>query len=450
MGGNRRFYVDADWGNDKNSGQEEGKAWKTLERLQKIHFAPGDKIYLKRGCQWKGMFSPKGSGSEETPIILETYGTGKRPVIDGAGAYAAVYLNGVSHWMIRGIHAKNRADIRRVRQGICVMGKPIGITKHIWIEDCEISEVDGENRRELRFYESMYWNGGIYVSMPGRSSKENHLHDVVIYNNFIHDVRTSGIRVNQQEDFINDIHHTHVVIKGNRVERTGSDGIIVANCVSPLIDSNRCLDAGMLGNKEETKVIAGIWVCATSHALIQYNEVARTRLFDNDGTAFDTDWGTEGSTIFQYNYSHDNEGGFWLDCIGLNRNLKSERTILRYNISCNDGRCIIQGDTGIGADLYGNLLIHTEGNLSACDGKEGISHHFFGNIFDETTDVHMNWKKCSYWNNWYTSDPINKDRFNSLQIRKWAKEKYWEKWKNGKDWEFDETLKIMKQLAEEI
>ena len=79
-------------------------------------------------------------------------------------------------------------------------------------------------------------------------------------NNYIHDVRTSGIRVNQQEDFINDIHHTHVVVRGNRIERTGSDGVIVANCISPLIDSNVCFDAGALGTLEDTQLIAGIWV----------------------------------------------------------------------------------------------------------------------------------------------------------------------------------------------
>ena len=89
---------------------------------------------------------------------------------------------------------------------------------------------------------------------------------------------------NQQEDFINDIHHTHVVVRGNRIERTGSDGIIVANCISPLIDGNTCIDAGALGSLEDTRLIAGIWVCATSNALIQRNEVAGTSLFENDRT----------------------------------------------------------------------------------------------------------------------------------------------------------------------
>ena len=196
----------------------------------------------------------------------------------------------------------------------------------------------------------------MYVTFPGRTSAQDHLHDIIISNNYIHDVRTSGIRVNQQEDFINDIHHTHVVVRGNRIERTGSDGIIVANCISPLIDSNVCFDAGALGTLEDTQLIAGIWVCATRDALIQRNEVARTRMFEDDGTAFDTDWGTAGTTVFQYNYSHDNEGGFWLDCMKLNHNRDCEKTILRYNISMRDGRGIAVYDQGILAEWYGNLF----------------------------------------------------------------------------------------------
>ncbi len=54
--------------------------------------------------------------------------------------------------------------------------------------------------------------------------------------------------------------------------------------------------------------------------IIQYNEVARTKLFDADGTAFDTDLGTGGTIYFQYNYSHGNEGGFWLDCAHITPN----------------------------------------------------------------------------------------------------------------------------------
>lgn len=183
---------------------------------------------------------------------------------------------------------------------------------------------------------------------------------------------TSGIRINQEEDFINDIHHTGIVVRGNRIERTGSDGIIVANSVSPLIDGNVCYDAGALGTCEETRLIAGIWVCAVKDALIQRNEVARTRMFTGDGTAFDTDWGTEGTTVFQYNYSHDNEGGFWLDCSSLNYNKNYEKTILRYNISLRDGRGIAVEDQGLLTEFYGNVFAYDK-QFSVCVGGNSFA-----------------------------------------------------------------------------
>ena len=304
----RIFYLDAVNGNDKNNGITPDEALKSLEAANRIVFGEGDKLLLKCGCVWKGMLCLHGDGDRFNFAQVGVYGNGEAPLIDGNGAYAAILLDGVSYWKVKGLRICNHSSERRVRQGICISAKPEGITAGIEISDCEIFEVDGENRRAMPVYQSMYWNGAVYVTFPGRTSAQDHLHDIIISNNYIHDVRTSGIRVNQQEDFINDIHHTHVVVRGNRIERTGSDGVIVANCISPLIDSNVCFDAGALGTLEDTQLIAGIWVCATRDALIQRNEVARTRMFENDGTAFDTDWGTAGTTVFQYNYSHDNEG----------------------------------------------------------------------------------------------------------------------------------------------
>lgn len=418
----RVFYVDDRNGNDSATGLSEEQAWRSLEKVNSICFRPGDRIRLRKGGEWHGMLMPGGSGTASAPIVLEGYDgeeeTGKAsgegetgstktacsqrmPVIHGDGRYAAILLKGVSHWVVRGIRVTNQAPERGVRQGICVCGSFRGITEDITVTGCEISHVKGENRRSREVYQCMYWNSGIYVTMPGRCSEEDHLQDIIISGNYIHDVYTSGIRVNQQEDFINDIHHTHVVVRGNRIERTGSDGIIVANCVSPLIEGNTCIDAGALGTLEDTRLIAGIWVCATSNALIQRNEVAGTRLFENDGTAFDTDWGTAGDTIFQYNYTHDNQGGFWLDCMGLNRNRNCGKTILRCNISVNDARCLIQDDQGQTAQLYGNLFLNTKEGPQICCHKEGESHWFMENIFCFAQEPQGGWKKSHFHGNCY-------------------------------------------------
>ncbi|MDI6617286.1 MAG: right-handed parallel beta-helix repeat-containing protein [Clostridiales bacterium] len=412
----RCFYIDDRNGNDFNIGLSKEQAWKSLNNVNSYTFLPGDIIRFRSGGAWYGMLAPKGSGEKYNPIIMESYGDGNKPVINGEGTYAALLLKGISYWIVQGLSFTNHSNERTIRQGICICGSATGITQGILIESCEISNVTGENRRNLGVYRNMYWNSGIYITMDGRSSSTNHLHDIIISNNYVHDVLTSGIRVNQQEDFINDIHHTHVVIRNNLIERTGSDGIIVANSISPLIDGNRCLDAGALGTLEDTHLIAGIWVCATENALIQYNEVARTRLFENDGTAFDTDWGTSGDTIFQYNYSHDNQGGFWLDCMGLNYNKNCSSTILRYNISIDDKRCLVQDDQKIVAEFYGNLFVNNKSALQICCHKDGESHYFHENIFAFKESPVKGWQSSHFNGNWYGN--MKNLPYDPLAIRK--------------------------------
>ena len=396
------FYIDNVLGNDKNPGTSQEYPWKTIERAHQKKYEAGDVILFRRGGKWNTMFSPGGNGTVEEPIVIDAYGEGELPWIDGSGAQAAIRLDRVDYWTVRNIKCTNHAQERFTRCGIMVMGRPVGITRGIRIERCEVTDVIGENRRSVAFYRSMYWNAGIYITSPYRSTEENHLEDIVIENNYVHDVLTSGIRVNQDEDVQNDIFHTGVVLRGNRIERTGSDGIIVANCVSPLIEYNRCYDAGALGTKEDTHLIAGIWVCATSDAMVQYNEVARTRLFDNDGTAFDTDWGVAGVTTFQYNYTHDNEGGFWLDCTAFHHNPACKGTVLRGNVSVNDHRCIVQADTGIDTLFEGNVFINNEDDeLEICTHANGISHRYVNNTIFLHKLPALGWQSSGYDNNAY-------------------------------------------------
>jgi hypothetical protein len=392
------YYVDADGGKDSNAGTSQNAAWKTLSKVNQTTFQPGDKILFQCGDSWNGMLSPKGSGSKNNVITIGSYGSGNKPVIDGKGAEAAVKLDGQEYWTISEICAKNTASDRAIRQGIYVNGKSSGITHDISIKDCEVCDVKGENRRALPTYESMYWNSGIYVSMPGRSNSGKHYDGVLIENNYVHDVTTSGIRINQREDFIVDPYHTNVLIQYNTIERTGSDGMIVANCVSPLVQYNKCYDAGALGNSNDTKIIAGMWACGTSNAVFQFNEVARTRLFESDGTAFDTDWGTGGTTIFQYNYTHENGGGFWLDCAGINKDPSHVKTILRYNVSVDDERYLIRaGD--METEVYNNTFYKSAGTLDACFGNAGTNHRFWNNIF--YFNSMPDWASSYYDNNLY-------------------------------------------------
>lgn len=164
-----------------------------------------------------------------------------------------------------------------------------------------------------------------------------------------------------------------------------------------------------LGSREETQLIAGIWVCAVSNALIQRNEVARTRLFDDDGTAFDTDWGTEGTTVFQYNYTHDNEGGFWLDCSSFNYNIGYEKTVLRYNISLRDGRGIAVSDKGLPVDFYGNVFAY-EDDACICVGEDGKDFKFRDNELFWKEPPLDGWSRALFIHNHYGAQICPYDR----------------------------------------
>lgn len=385
------FYLNADDGDDAANGLNQETAWKSLDRVSQHIFHPGDCLLLKRGNRWSGELHPKGAGEANSPIILGAYGEGELPIVDGMGSVAAVRLSGQSHWIIRELHAQNRSDGRGVRHGIFVQGDAHRITEGVVVERCEISLVSGENRRALPKYQSMYWNGGIYVCQPNRSTLTAHLENIIIRDNYIHDVMTSGIRIAQQEDYVIDAYHRDVVVCRNHIERTGSDGIIVANCIAPFIEDNRCFEAGFFGTLEETKLIAGIWVCSVRDALIRRNEVARTHLFENDGTAFDTDWGVSGTITFEDNYSHGNEGGFFLDCGGLNPDVGYVKTILRGNVSINDKRCLVQDMHSHRVEFEGNYFFQDEDRVEIHRNSTGANHHFRNNAFFFSVPPRDNW-----------------------------------------------------------
>ncbi|GAB2564257.1 hypothetical protein [Gracilibacillus alcaliphilus] len=192
----RTFYKNDREGDDCFDGLSVERPWKTISRVNESTFLPGDRILFRSGGQWQGMLCPSGSGKQGQSIVVDQYGEGEKPLIAGNGAEAAVKLDSVSYWTIQHISVTNYAAERALRNGIAVYGKEGAVTAGIHIKNCEVSDVTGENRRNLDTYQSMYWNSGIYVSVPGRSSETCHLDDIVISGNYIHDLTTSGIRIN--------------------------------------------------------------------------------------------------------------------------------------------------------------------------------------------------------------------------------------------------------------
>ena len=410
--GPANYYVDSVSGNDGNSGLSPAVAWKSLEKVNSVVFKPGDSILFKANCSWTGKLEPKGSGDESKQIVISMYGYNSfprnirnKPHIEGNGIYATVVIKDVDYWTVSNLDVTNRnstTDIQ-LRNGILVMAKVAGITRRIIVQDCEVHHVDGDFRRRV----GMYKNAAIRVTYPGRSTADNRYDEVLVQRNFVHDVNTIGIYVVSEADGHLETYYTKVRVANNTVIRTGADGGIISHCIDPVIENNQILDAGANGNYQSTNYIAGLWGDNNDGTIIfQYNEVARTRKFIGDGQAFDTDWGTGGTSIFQYNYTHENEGGFFLNCADLRMSPNYKKTVLRYNISVEDKQSIVWRNSETLTEVYNNVFYKTAGSLDPGNSK---TYKYWNNIFNFTLEPE--WGVCEYSNNCYypivknSSDP---------------------------------------------
>jgi hypothetical protein len=116
-----------------------------------------------------------------------------------------------------------------------------------------------------------------------------------------------------------------------------------------MIEYNLVDGAGTLGDASNT--LCGIWPGNHQDGIIQYNEVRGTHA-TGDAMAFDNDCCLKGVTKFQYNYSHDNQNGFFEEYGPLfvdnsSHTIpdydKNAHSIIRYNISRNDGGDVVAG-----------------------------------------------------------------------------------------------------------
>jgi parallel beta-helix repeat protein len=78
------YYVDSAGGNDGSSGRSAFQPWKTLRKVSKTKLAAGDLVRLRCGGVWRETLDVNGSGTTGKPIIVESYGEGEPPLIEGA------------------------------------------------------------------------------------------------------------------------------------------------------------------------------------------------------------------------------------------------------------------------------------------------------------------------------------------------------------------------------
>ena len=78
-----KYYVSND-GNDDNTGSSPDQAWKSIAKVNAAILTAGTTIYFKRGDEWRESLMVDESGTSDSLITFTAYGSGAKPIINGA------------------------------------------------------------------------------------------------------------------------------------------------------------------------------------------------------------------------------------------------------------------------------------------------------------------------------------------------------------------------------
>jgi len=139
------YYVDSEGGDDQSSGASPEQDWSTLKHIKEMIFKPGDRILFKAGTRYTGQLKPQGSGCLIQPLVIDVYGKGDKPRIDGEGeVLQTLYLYNIEYWEVNNLEITNTGKDRQPnRKGVFVHIKDFGVAHHIHLRNLYIHDVNG-------------------------------------------------------------------------------------------------------------------------------------------------------------------------------------------------------------------------------------------------------------------------------------------------------------------
>jgi len=397
------FYISSK-GSDENDGLSPEKPM-TLASLANRYFQPGDKILFKAGETFTGASKITGFGSAAKRITIGTYGGTAKAKLQTRGEGTQVTLEVYADYVtIENLQISNRLG----RTGLNIGANHTGANKDIIVQNCIFKDINVET-------ETFLFETGAIQAIAG-GAEPTWFENMTIRNNTIENVARIGIFVKNKsadrDSLVNGEYkngnkpwyaNKNVTIVNNTLNDVQGDVILVIGCNKTVIEKNYCnnsyciSDAMLKKHKDAGQVtsMATIWTQNVDKAYIQYNEVGYNQMptGGNDGTAFDIDaYCTE--HYIQYNYSHDNKGGFILLCefdlvAGSDwyKMLDATQHEIRYNLSVNDGSdtknfIFIGSKTLAQMNIYNNTIVQNKANIRMLFLFNPVKDYYFtNNIF---------------------------------------------------------------------
>lgn len=348
----KNYYFDAKNGKDSNSGTSAGQAFRSLEKIRSLKIKPGDSILLKSGAIFTEQLYFSGKGKENQPIVIGKYGGEQKPHLKGNGTFQEMlHVYNSENVVIRDMEISNKGKKALPHlTGLLVELYNYGTARNITVDNLYIHDVygsllkgDGYNHKDTGAGQAVMLRN---LRSGEKDSVLSNFDGLIVQNCYIKNCQRNGIMMwgNWVRKYW--LPNRNVVIRRNVIEGVPGDGIVPVGCEAPLVEYNVMKNCP--ATLPETEACDGIWPWSCDNAVIQYNIVSDHKS-KVDAYGFDSDYNSTNS-LFQYNLSFNNDGGFLLLCnpggwtpeysVG-NRN-----TVVKYNISINDGirRHIVKGN----------------------------------------------------------------------------------------------------------
>jgi hypothetical protein len=345
------YYVSSA-GDDAKDGTTVERAWRSVHRVNRGRFGPGDSILFRAGDSFAGnlVLDPSNTETGLDGIVLTSYGRGQATIRAG---------NGI------GVLVRNLGNVTVTDLIVLGSGRATNTGSGVEFRN----DLDGNRKIERLRINNVRASGfglhGIVIHGAPADGSQSGYRDVRITNcigsdNVHTGLLVSGVFDPAATDYANENvyighckafdnsgtegYHNH---SGNGIFLEDVDGGMIERCVA--------YNNGFLCDFPGGGPI-GIWTAVADHVVIQFCESHHNRTMDAsaDGGGFDFDGGVTNS-IMQYNYSHDNDGSGYLVWMYEGSPHVFRGNVVRYNISENDGR------------KHGYGAIHCGGDISHCD-----------------------------------------------------------------------------------
>lgn len=420
-----RYYIDPENGMYYNTGHSPEQAWESVDRINERIWQPGDTILIKRGTVYDGTLVLRGSGTADAPIVITAYGDASLPlpVIAGGGVPETVMIRNVEYWELHNLHVTNKGDEPLAKAaGIRIEAENMedGEMNHIVIRDCMVSDVYGTKTHHnggggaaIHYYNVV--NGSIPTSFNGLVIEGCHIKDC--QRDGIIGFLATGDRQYRKAS-------KGVIFSHNLIEGVPGDQILVNGCDDAVVEYNvvrNCAEGDFADESIENRMeaAAALWCMHSDRTVFRYN-IVQDHKATWDGQAFDCDQNCQ-NTLFEYNISYNNVGGWIMLCPSDAENSNGYAdhtgTVIRYNISINDGtRDYLKGNGQahsatvdvvgrvVGCHFYNNTVIKTrsaetyaDNTAIAFDWYTNVpnSLRFTNNIFYNTTGTENRFHKIT-------------------------------------------------------